>query len=393
MFADLALIVLAGMLGPILANTHRPLIPVVLGQLLGGVLIGRSGLALVDPASGPLPALSAIGFLLLMVTAGQHVDVGSPDLLESLVRGASTFAVVAVVAVPIGLALGAVSGLPIGGLLAVLLAGSSAAVVMPIIEEQGLTGPTILFLTGWITVADSITVVLMPLLLTGPSDLPAAILGDAAIVVVAAAFLALGLRARSAASAEVLVRRSRHRGWALQLRSSVLVLLVLAAIAEATGASQLVAGFATGIVLAWSARSDRLAVQLSGVANGLFVPLFFVLLGATLDLRALVGSPSAMALAVALAVAAVVVHLVASALRGEGHRLPMGLTASAQLGLPAAAASLGLASGSLSPAVAAALVAAGCLTLGPAVVGADLLARRLAPEPPNPARAAAIPSH
>ena len=393
MFADLALIVLAGMLGPILANTHRPLIPVVLGQLLGGILIGRSGLALVDPASGPLPALSAIGFLLLMVTAGQHVDVGSPDLLESLVRGASTFAIVAVVAVPIGLALGAIFGLPIGGLLAVLLAGSSAAVVMPIIEEQGLTGPTILFLTGWITVADSITVVLMPLLLSGPNHLPGAILGDAAIVVVATGFLALGLRARSASSAEVLVRRSRHRGWALQLRSSVLVLLVLAAIAEATGASQLVAGFATGIVLAWSARSDRLAVQLSGVANGLFVPLFFVLLGATLDLRALVGSPSAMALAVALAVAAVVVHLVASALRGEGHRVPMGLTASAQLGLPAAAASLGLASGSLSPAVAAALVAAGCLTLGPAVVGADLLARRLAPEPPGPARAAAIPSH
>jgi hypothetical protein len=71
----------------------------------------------------------------------------------------------------------------------------------------------------------------------------------------------------------------------------------------------------------------------------------------------------------------------------------MGLTASAQLGLPAAAASLGLAGGSLSPAVAAALVAAGCLTLGPAVVGADLLARRLAPEPPGPAKAAAIPWH
>ena len=274
MFADLALIVLAGMLGPILANTHRPLIPVVLGQLLGGILIGRSGLALVDPASGPLPALSAIGFLLLMVTAGQHVDVGSPDLLESLVRGASTFAIVAVVAVPIGLALGAIFGLPIGGLLAVLLAGSSAAVVMPIIEEQGLTGPTILFLTGWITVADSITVVLMPLLLSGPNHLPGAILGDAVIVVVATAFLALGLRARSASSAEVLVRRSRHRGWALQLRSSVLVLLVLAAIAEATGASQLVAGrymanpptvlLATGQHFPDSLSGATLAAQLGG---------------------------------------------------------------------------------------------------------------------------------
>jgi hypothetical protein len=44
------------------------------------------------------------------------------------------------------------------------------------------------------------------------------------------------------------------------------------------------------------------------------------------------------------------------------------------LGLPAAAAALGLASGVLEPAVAAALVAGGVLTLIPASVGALMLA-------------------
>jgi hypothetical protein len=43
--------------------------------------------------------------------------------------------------------------------------------------------------------------------------------------------------------------------------------------------------------------------------------------------------------------------------------------------MPAAAASLGLSSHLLSPADAAALVAAGCLTLVPATAGALLLAR------------------
>jgi hypothetical protein len=52
-----------------------------------------------------------------------------------------------------------------------------------------------------------------------------------------------------------------------------------------------------------------------------------------------------------------------------------GLAASAQLGLPAAAASLGLATHLLAPADAAALVAAGCLTLIPATLGSLLLAR------------------
>jgi hypothetical protein len=44
--------------------------------------------------------------------------------------------------------------------------------------------------------------------------------------------------------------------------------------------------------------------------------------------------------------------------------------------MPAAAASLGLSTHILSPAVAAALVAAGCLTLIPATVGSLLLAGR-----------------
>ena len=64
-------------------------------------------------------------------------------------------------------------------------------------------------------------------------------------------------------------------------------------------------------------------------------------------------------------------------LTGMGHEryLATGLAASAQLGMPAAAASLGLSTGLLGPADAAALVAGGCLTLIPATIGSLLLAR------------------
>jgi hypothetical protein len=53
---------------------------------------------------------------------------------------------------------------------------------------------------------------------------------------------------------------------------SILVLLLLAAIAEGTEASVLVAGFVAGVVLAQPGQPERLVVQLSGVANGFFVP-------------------------------------------------------------------------------------------------------------------------
>ena len=45
---------------------------------------------------------------------------------------------------------------------------------------------------------------------------------------------------------------------------------MLAAIAEGTGASLLVAGFVAGIVLAQLRQPERLVLQLSGLANGFF---------------------------------------------------------------------------------------------------------------------------
>jgi len=69
------------------------------------------------------------------------------------------------------------------------------------------------------------------------------------------------------------------------------MLLTLAAIAKHTGASLLVAGFAAGIVLRQFGEPHRLSLELTGLATGFFVPVFFVLLGAALDLKGLVTSP------------------------------------------------------------------------------------------------------
>jgi Kef-type K+ transport system membrane component KefB len=251
---------------------------------------------------------------------------------------------------------------------------------MPILDEHGLGGARVATLTAWLFIADGLTVIAMPLTLTGAGKVVEAIGGDLAIVVLAAALLAATIRFETRLAAKDLVERSRQRGWALQLRISLLTLLAFAAIAEATGASLLVAGFATGVILARVARSDRLALQLLGVANGLFVPAFFVLLGATLDIRALFSSPAAIGLAVLMGLGSVVVHVAAALVAAPGERVAVGLAASAQLGLPAAAAVLGVQAGALTPAFAAAIVAGGVLTILPATLGGDLLARHLGGE-------------
>ncbi|HEX7612294.1 MAG TPA: cation:proton antiporter, partial [Candidatus Limnocylindrales bacterium] len=225
--------------------------------------------------------------------------------------------------------------------------------------------------------ADVLTVLLMPLTLVGPADIPGALGGDALIVAGTVGALLLGERVGRSQLALTLRDRSQTRGWALQLRVTLLILVVLSLIATRTGGSTLLAGFGAGLVLARLRQPTRLEVQLSGIAEGFFVPAFFVLIGSQIDLRSLAGDPSAILLALLMAASGVAIHLAASRVVAPRPWSGFGLAATAQLGLPAAAASLGLGTGALSPAVAAAIVLAGCLTVLPAAIGTRRLADAL----------------
>jgi Kef-type K+ transport system membrane component KefB len=383
-FESLLVVVLAGLVGPLIAAGPRPIVPAVVGEIAAGAILGRTGVAIIDPSTPTNAFLYALGFAMLMLVAGSHVRLEG-DGAAGLRAAGFAFAVVALAAIPAGLALTALlapSAPPM--LLPVLLAGSSAAVAFPILEERGLLGPAVALLLAWIPLADAVTVLFMPLTLIGGSEIPEALAGDAAIVAITIAALVIGRRLEKSPPALTLRDRSRSRGWALQLRVTLLILIALTLVATQTGGSKLLAGFGAGLVLSRLSTPERLELQLSGVAEGFFVPAFFVLLGAQLDFRALAQDPQAILLAVALAVAALAIHVGAALLFAPTPRVPFGLAASAQLGLPAAAASLGLTTGHLSASIAAGLVAAGCITVLPASLGTRRLADRLVPIPQAP---------
>jgi Kef-type K+ transport system membrane component KefB len=375
MFESLLVIIVAGLVGPLLAAGRRPLIPAVIGELIAGICLGRSGLGLIDATTPANALLYGLGFAMLMLVAGSHVDLRAPGLRASARAGAIAAGLVALLSLPVGLAIGSVlaPGAP-SLLFPVLLAGSSAAVALPILQERGLIGPGVGLLLVWIPLADVLTVLLMPLTLIGAAQIPEALGGDALIVASTVGALWLGERVAHSQRALTLRDRSQTRGWALQLRATLLILVVLSLIATRTGGSTLLAGFGAGLILARLREPARLEVQLSGIAEGFFVPAFFVLIGSELDLRSLAGDPSAILLALALAAGGLAIHLVASRVVAPPPWSGFGLAAAAQLGLPAAAASLGLGTGALSPAVAAAIVLAGCLTVLPAAIGTRGLA-------------------
>jgi Kef-type K+ transport system membrane component KefB len=374
-FGQLTLIVLAGLAGPLLSSSRKVVVPVVVGELLAGVALGNTGAGLVKANNPTVAFLGNVGFAVLMMVAGMHVPLRNRALLGSLGRGAIAVVASAVIGVGGGLAIAHGLGLGHPAVWAILLATGSAAIVLPALEEAGVGAERALLAMAWATVADVATVVAVPLVLN-PSKATRAALG--ALAVAAGALLVLGIARLLQRDQQVHALRnlSKRRAWALDLRFALVVLFALCALAQWVGTSIMIAGFAAGLIVAVEGGPHRLSEQVSGVANGFLVPVFFVVLGASLNARALFSSTKELELAGALIVGIVAVHLFA----GVVIRAPawVALVVSAQLGVPAAVVQLGLAERVLSSGEGAAVIVAALASLGICATGAAL-ARRAAP--------------
>jgi Kef-type K+ transport system membrane component KefB len=153
---------------------------------------------------------------------------------------------------------------------------------------------------------------------------------------------------------------------------SLAVMFAMAALAVWVHVSLMLAGFVSGLVVAAVGEPRRVAKQLFAVTEGFFGPLFFVWLGAGLDVRELVRHPSMTVLGLCLGAGAVVAHLSARAL---GQGTPYALLAAAQLGVPVAAATVGRQLGVLEPGEGSALVLGALVALAATVLGGSLAAR------------------
>jgi Kef-type K+ transport system membrane component KefB len=225
-----------------------------------------------------------------------------------------------------------------------------------------------------VTIADVITILSVPIVLQ-PSRVQHAALG--ALLVAGVALLVLAGarridRLRGGAWVHRVRALSKRRRWALDLRLSLLVLFVLAWLAVKSGTSILIAGFGAGLTVAALGGPKRLSTQVRGIGDGFFIPLYFVVLGSRLDLAGLVRHPTMLALAAALTALNVLIHLLATTLLRRPPTLA--LLATAQLGVPAAVASLGISEHVLSPVIATAIVASALFSLLICTLGVERLA-------------------
>ncbi len=382
-FGPLALILAAGLLGPLLASAPRFAPPVVVGQIFAGVAIGNSGLRWIDPSDQWLTGLAAVGFALLMFVVASHLPLRDGHLLSSLAAGTGATLTVIAISIAAGFALAATVGPARPAILAVLLITSSGAVALPVLQALGTPQRAALVATAWIAIADVVSVLAVPVVLA-TGGLGRVVLGYVAVIALGTVLYLVANSIRHHSAVRRVRGLSASRGWGLDLRVSLVALFACAWLAMHFGTSILVAGFTIGVVVAALGEPRRVAQQLVGLGEGFLIPLFFVHLGAQLDLAALFRSPAAMQLAASLACAAIALHVAVALV----WRLPLsyGLIASAQLGVPAAIVSIALPAHQLTAGEGAAIMAAALVTLAACAIGGAILG------PPGPLADAAAPN-
>jgi Kef-type K+ transport system membrane component KefB len=370
-FHTLALLTAVGFAGPLLAAVPRLRIPVTIGELIAGLVIGKTGFGLVDDTDPTFELFANIGFALVMFVVGSHVPVRDPNLRSALPLALARAVLAGAVAAALGFGLATVLGTGHAALYGVLMASSSAAMTLPMIDSLRLRGPQVLSVTAQIAIANTAGIVLLPLVIDFRNASTAALGGLAVTGCAVVVF--------------VLMRAADRRGWrqrmhdyshkqqfALELRTNLLVLFGLAALAVSTDVSIMLAGFALGLVIASVGEPRRLARQLFGITEGFFGPLFFVWLGASLQVRELGSHPKFILLGVGLGLGGALAHCAGRLL---GQPLTFAVMSCTQLGVSVAAATIGTQKHLLAPGEASALMFGALLTIAFTSIAGTLAAR------------------
>jgi Kef-type K+ transport system membrane component KefB len=346
----------------VLALSPRIAIPVVVLELILGIVIGPQGLdiASIDPTTS---LLGDLGLGMLFFFAGYEIDFdrikGRP--LELAVIG---WAISLALAYGIGGALAAA-----GIILSFLYTGSAMATtaigtLIPILSDAGEMRTTFgTYLLGAGAIGEFGPILLVTLILSTGHPLHEAVV---LVLFIVLAVITGVLAVRSAWRGWPLVEKTFETSSQLAVRLAVVLVFSLVALAAQLGLDLLLGGFVAGMITRVALRGREVTVfdsKLTAVGYGLLIPFFFVSSGMAFDLDALTSSASAM-LKVPMFVALFFIVRGIPALllyRGElvlRDRFALAVYCSTELPLVVAITTLAIEAGHMKSSTAAGLVGA-----------------------------------
>jgi Kef-type K+ transport system membrane component KefB len=261
--------------------------PAVLGEMFGGIVIGVSGLRLIDPHNGVLHLLSELGVVLLLFLIGLETDL--KRILS--VGGASASVAVAGVALPFaaGAGVGLLLGYPsnVAFFLGAALTATSVGITARVLSDLGhMKSDEAQVILGAAVIDDILGLVLLAVVSAAAAGEKLTTFVIAKMFGLAFGFVALAIVIGSILAPHLIRWIARLRVVKALFFTSLMFAFALAWLADLAGSALIIGAFAAGLVLARTERGGDIEHEVHDVAH-FFVPIFFVLVGAAVDLRSL----------------------------------------------------------------------------------------------------------
>ncbi len=289
---------------PIALSRFRSL-PVVVGEILAGILVGTSGLQLIEH-SIVLDFMSDIGLAFLMFIAGMEID------FEQIIpqkrtgqRGPNVLAyALGIYVLTFGLGYASsqllmqlgFTGDPL--LLTFALSATSLGVLLPVLKSRDMLrffSGRLIFVTAML--ADFITVIAFTVYtLTYDTGFNVEIMSLGLLFVAFMILARFGPRVFGMPRVRAVVEELSQATVQIKVRGAMAILLVFVVMAEFLNAELILGAFLAGMVISLikTPADNDLVHQLEAFGFGFFIPVFFIMVGAGLDLRAIAAQPQAL---------------------------------------------------------------------------------------------------
>ncbi len=383
---------------PLLLGRFRWLpLPIMVGEILMGILVGKSGLQWVPTHDAALELLAEFGFVFLMFLAGMEVDLtalgfgaavqsrGSRPKDNPLTLALMHFGATLLLAAGVAFVIWKMQLASDLILMALILSTTSLGVVVPVLKETGFIGGRYgqtLLLSALI--ADFVTMLLITVEVAVISHgLTLDVLLITGLFVVLFVLYRLGKLVVPVLT-PLLDEMSGATSQA-KMRLAFFLMFLFVVLAEFFGVEIILGAFLAGLLvtLLLDPEDHALMHQLEAAGYGFFIPIFFIMVGVRFDVGVVFGSLEAIALVVFLLVGAILVKGVPALVFRIAYpwreSTAAGVLLSARLSLIIAAAQIGRDLGLLSDTVVMAIILVAMITVTAAPVVFTRIVGRSAP--------------
>ena len=297
---SLLIVILVAFLTPIILHKFKlNIIPVVVAEIIMGLIIGKSGFNLVETDMW-LETLSSLGFIFLMFLSGLEIDFkafSGSNKRGKLPNGKlepNTFVVAMIIFAGVFIVslvlsyLFVVAGFVSNAFLMTLIISTiSLGVVVPTLKEAHLMktaiGQIILLVA---VIADLVTMILLAVFVSlqegGGNTWLLLILFAAGVLI-----YFLSKQFKNLTFLESMATGTIQIG----TRGVFTLIILLVAISETVGAENILGAFLAGVLVSLLSPNPELIHKLDSFGYGFLIPIFFVMIGVDLDIWTLFGEP------------------------------------------------------------------------------------------------------